>query len=85
MSYILPIPNYQYSDYRERVLNETKARDRYVDPAEKPTFDQLLNVQNDSSSGLEERREKRHQADYEAFRIQLAKTSGKGVQIDQWA
>lgn len=56
MGYIMPIPQYQYNDYRERVLNETSMGYSSVDPAEKVTFDKVLRDRSEPQMSLEEQR-----------------------------
>ena len=84
MSYILPITQYQYNDYRERVFNETSTGFSSVDPASKVTFDKVLRDGSEPQMSLEEHRKKR-QDEHEAFRIHIAQISGKGFEIDQLA
>lgn len=82
MSYILPIPQFQYSDYRERVLNETTVGRTPIDPTSKVTFEKVLRDQPDPQMNMEEQRRKR-QSEHEAFRVHMAQVSGKGLEIDQ--
>lgn len=84
MSYILPIPQFQYNDYRERVLNEATAGRTPIDPASKVTFEKVLRDQSDPQMNMEEQRRKR-QSEHEAFRVHMAQVSGKGFEIDQLA
>lgn len=84
MGYVLPIPQYQYNDYRERVLNEASIGYSYIDPASKVTFDKVLRDRSEPQMTLEERRKKR-QSEHEAFRFHTAKISGKGFEIDKLA
>lgn len=84
MGYIMPIPQYQYNDYRERVLNETSMGYSSVDPAEKVTFDKVLRDRSEPQMSLEEQRKKR-QNEHEAFRVHMAQISGKGFEIDKFA
>lgn len=84
MSYILPIPQFQYNDYRERVLNETTVGRTPVDPTSKVTFEKVLRDQSDPQMNMEEQRRKR-QSEHEAFRVHMAQVSGKGFEIDQLA
>ncbi len=82
MSYLLPIPHYQYRDYRERVFNETSTSAASVEQVEKVTFEKVIRDQADPQISAEERRKKR-QREHEAFRVHLAQISGKGFEIDQ--
>ncbi|WP_046175360.1 hypothetical protein [Domibacillus indicus] len=84
MSYILPIPQYQYVDYRERVINETSTGYSSIDPAAKVTFDKVLRDGSEPQMSLEERRKKR-QSEHEAFRVHMAQLSGRGFEIDRFA
>jgi len=84
MSYILPIPQFQYNDYRERVLNETTVGRTPIDPTSKVTFEKVLRDQSDPQMNMEEQRRKR-QSEHEAFRVHMAQVSGKGFEIDQLA
>lgn len=82
MSYILPIPQFQYNDYRERVLNETNVGRTPIDPTSKVTFEKVLRDHSDPQMNMEEQRRKR-QSEHEAFRVHMAQISGKGFEIDQ--
>ncbi|WP_050182197.1 hypothetical protein [Domibacillus robiginosus] len=86
MSYILPIPQFQYNDYRERVLNETTAGYAPIDPASKVTFEKVMRDRSEPETQLsiEEQRKKR-QSEHEAFRVHMAQISGRGVTIDHLA
>lgn len=84
MGYILPITQYQYNDYRERVFNETSTGFSPVDPASKVTFDKVLRNDSEPQMNLEEQRKKR-QSEHEAFRVHMAQLSGKGFEIDKLA
>ncbi|OES43909.1 hypothetical protein [Domibacillus iocasae] len=84
MGYIMPIPQYQYNDYRERVLNETSMGYSSVNSAEKVTFDKVLRDRSEPQMSLEEQRKKR-QNEHEAFRVHMAQISGKGFEIDKLA
>ncbi|OLN23858.1 hypothetical protein BTO30_02645 [Domibacillus antri] len=84
MGYVLPIPQYQYMDYRERVFNEMSSGYSYIDPAAKVTFDKILQNRSEPEMSLEERRKKREN-EHEAFRVHLAQISGKGIEIDKLA
>jgi hypothetical protein len=82
MGYVLPIPQYQYNQYRERVLNESSGSDSSIDPTAKVSFDKILRDRAEPQMSLEERRKKR-ESEHEAFRVHLAQISGKGFEIDQ--
>lgn len=84
MSYVLPIPQYQYSQYRERVLNESNKGSSYIESVAKVSFNKILRDQDEPQMSVEERMKKR-QHEHEAFRIHLAQISRKGFQIDQLA
>ncbi|MGG3449569.1 hypothetical protein [Domibacillus aminovorans] len=84
MGYVLPIPQYQYSHYRERVLNESSRGDTYIGPAAKVSFDKILRDRAEPQMSVEERRKKR-QHEHEAFRVHLAQISRKGFEIDKLA
>ncbi|OMP67075.1 hypothetical protein [Domibacillus epiphyticus] len=82
MSYILPIPQYQYIGYRERVFNEADDGYSNVDSTSKVTFDKVLQERTEPEMSSEERRKKREN-EHEAFRVHLAQISGKGFEIDE--
>lgn len=83
MGYVLPIPQYQYNDYKERVIQGTKSRYAYVDAVQPVALDAQA-----SRSEMDESREERlakRRREQEAFHVHLAKISGKGVQLDELA
>ncbi len=84
MSYVLPIPQYQYNQYRERVLNESSKGGSSIDSVAKVSFDKILHDWDEPQMNVEERMKKR-QHEQEAFRVHLAQISGKGFEIDQLA
>lgn len=82
MGYVLPIPQYQYNHYRERVLNESSRGHSYIDPVAKVSFDKILRDRTEPQMSIEEERKKR-QDEHEAFRVHVAQISRKGFEIDQ--
>lgn len=86
MGYILPIPQFQYNDYRERVLNEATVGYAPIDPTSKVTFEKVLQDRTEPQVQLstEEIRRKR-QSEHEAFRVHMAQISGRGIEIDRLA
>lgn len=83
MGYVLPIPQYQYNDYKERVIQSTKSRYAYVDAVQPITLDAQAG-RSEVDESREERLAKRRR-EHEAFQVHLAKISGKGVQLDELA
>lgn len=84
MSYILPIPQFQYNDYRERVINETSDGYSYADAVSKVSFDKILQDRPEPQMTSEEQRRKR-ESEHEAFRVHMAQMSGRGVEINKLA
>ncbi|KAB7705017.1 hypothetical protein F9802_15775 [Bacillus aerolatus] len=86
MGYILPIPQYQYSQYRERVVNELGDSYSSIDPVERVSFKKILDNSSDASMASNDRTRAQlsKKKEYEAFQAHLAKISGKGIQINKY-
>jgi hypothetical protein len=85
LGYILPIPHFQYTHYRERVANENAGRSFGVEPVESSSFKKILDnnfAPNEQSEEPEEMGFSR-QKQQEAFQAHLAKISGKGLLINK--
>ncbi|WP_203362016.1 hypothetical protein [Bacillus sp. REN10] len=84
MSYILPIPNYQYQQYRERVVKAHEAGYAVIDPVQKVAFQKALDSgvhwPDAKASPNAAKRES-----YDRFEAQLAKISGKGMKLNKLA
>ncbi|KKB38088.1 hypothetical protein QY97_03463 [Bacillus thermotolerans] len=87
MGYILPVPQYQYIQYRERVTNDTGRRYSQVSPIEKADFKEALDQQRYAASITPEKqtspRRLPKKKQHELFHKHLAKFSGKGERLDQ--
>ncbi|MBM7647516.1 hypothetical protein JOC78_000437 [Bacillus ectoiniformans] len=85
MGYILPIPHFQYRQYRERVDNESSESYSSVDAVERVSFKKVLDDNFDSSVQGENpsRSENSRQREHDAFQVHLAKISGKGIQFNE--
>ncbi|KZR59126.1 hypothetical protein [Pseudobacillus badius] len=87
MGYILPIPHYQYSQYRERVVNHAGDRYSSIEPVERVSFSKILDNSSDASMAADDRTEARlsKKKEYEAFQLHAAKVSGKGIFVNKLA
>lgn len=87
MGYILPISQYQYNQYQERVVNHTGDSYSSIDPVERVSFKKILDNTSDASMAGDDRTEARlsKKKEYEAFQVHAAKISGKGIQINTLA
>lgn len=87
MGYILPIQQYQYNQYQERVVNHVGDSYSSIDPVERVSFSKILDNSSDAAMASDDRTEARlsKKKEYEAFQVHMAKISGKGVQIDKFA
>ncbi|WP_100403297.1 hypothetical protein [Bacillus sp. FJAT-42315] len=84
MGYILPIPNYQYQQYRERVVKAHEVNYSFIDPVQKAAFQKELDErENVPSHNANPNAAKRKS--YNPFEAQLAKISGKGMQLNKLA
>ncbi|MGM7636158.1 hypothetical protein [Bacillus sp. Hm123] len=83
MGYILPIPNYQYQQYRERVVKAHEVNYSFIDPVQKSVFQKALEERENPSHNANPNEAKRK--NYNPFEAQLAKISGKGMQLNKLA
>ncbi|PAQ14360.1 hypothetical protein CD798_10845 [Bacillaceae bacterium SAOS 7] len=83
MGYILPIPNHQYQQYRERVVKAHEGSYSFIDPVQKAAFqkelDERANPNHNANPNVAKRKS------YNLFEAQLAKISGKGMQLNKLA
>ncbi|OZI13042.1 hypothetical protein CEW92_03400 [Bacillaceae bacterium SAS-127] len=83
MGYILPIPNYQYQQYRERVVKAHEVNYSFIDPVQKSVFQKALDERANPNHNANPNAAKRKS--YDPFEAQLAKISGKGMQLNKLA
>ncbi|WP_338753602.1 hypothetical protein [Bacillus sp. FJAT-52991] len=84
MGYILPIPNHQYQQYRERVVKAHEVGYSFIDPVQKVAFQKVLDERSHLSDAHSSPNAAKRKP-YDPFQAQLAKISGKGMQLNKLA